>query len=93
MMSSGGTLLYGFIFRSTFPASMFITVATKTNSITKHDTEWPAPCFSFQLYSHEIIGSWHLARDLGVRSSCNIFAHYMVTSSQCSDYFFLLRSY
>ena len=27
---SGGTLLYGFIFRSTFRASMFITVATKT---------------------------------------------------------------
>ena len=32
--SSGGTLLYGFIFRSTFRASMFITVATKINSIT-----------------------------------------------------------
>ena len=31
---SGGTLLYGFIFRSTFRASMFITVAAKTNSIT-----------------------------------------------------------
>ena len=36
---SGGTLLYGFIFRSTFRASMFITVATKTNSITRHGTE------------------------------------------------------
>ena len=36
---SGGTLLYGFIFRSTFRASMFITVATKINSITRHGTE------------------------------------------------------
>ena len=39
---SGGshmTLLYGFIFRSTFRASMFITVATKTNSVTRHGTE------------------------------------------------------
>ena len=33
------TLLYGFIFRSTFRASMFITVATKTNSVTRHGTE------------------------------------------------------
>ena len=32
------TLLYGFIFKSTF-RTMFITVATETNSITRHGTE------------------------------------------------------
>ena len=39
MIALEGLCFYGFIFRSTFRASMFITVATKTNSITRHGTE------------------------------------------------------
>ena len=39
MIALKGLCFYGFIFRSTFRASMFITVATKTNSITRHGTE------------------------------------------------------
>ena len=42
-LERGRTLIYGFIFRSTFRASMFVTVATKTNSLTRYGTEGSHP--------------------------------------------------
>ena len=67
MIALEGLCFYGFIFRSTFRASMFITVATKTNSITRHGTE-------------QSTGSWRHAS--GSHVSLNLSLGGMLRSAQ-----------